>query len=93
MNRCIGGSREARLTVRRDSCIYILGEKHSDYLYLSSIYLIILVFLAVAVVKAEVFYYSAVTVLINGSGSVTLDSFPWSLSLGRLMLNESKDQA
>ena len=51
-------------------------KKFSDYLYLSSFYLFIfLVFLVVAIVIAEVFYYSAVTVFINSSGSVTFTIF------------------
>ena len=60
------------LTVRCDSCIYILGEINFR-LSLSFLFLYNLAFLVVAIVI--VFYYAAVTVVINGSGSVTLDSF------------------
>ena len=60
---------KANCSVRQ---LYLYFRRNN--LYFSSFYLIILGFLVVAV--GIVFYYSAVRVVINGSGSVTLDSFP-----------------
>ena len=70
-------------------------KKFSDYLYLSSIFLIILVFLVVAVVTAEVFFF-----LFGGNSCYQwfwfsyfrfpMITFSWTL---KMMLSESKDES